>query len=158
MAVRNYTLSGITEDGVTQSIVPGYEGLDFFCIKERVVVGSAAVQFTLNQKFPKRAKCMGYAIKCQAAATVTTATHIGIGFGSDVDGISETAIASINGVGEEEIDFAPDTTSGLDNQTADVALTLNALNGSGSAAGTINTGTWDIVIWGYKLSSIETDS
>ena len=96
MAVRNYTLSGITEDGVTQSIVPGYEGLDFFCIKERVVVGTAAVQFTLNQKFPKRAKCMGYAIKCQAAATVTTATHIGIGFGSDVDGISETAIASIN--------------------------------------------------------------
>ena len=72
MAVRNYTLSGITEDGVSQSIVPGYEGLDFFCIKERVVVGSAAVQFTLNQKFPKRAKCMGYAIKCQAAATVTT--------------------------------------------------------------------------------------
>lgn len=158
MADRTYTVSGITERGERANIVPGYEGLDFFVIKERVVVDAAAVQFVLNQKFPKRAKCMGYAIKCQAAATVTTATHVGIGFGSDVDGISETAIGSLNAAGEEEIDFAPDTTTSLDNATADVSLHLNALNGSGSAAGTIDTGTFDIVIWGYKLASIETDS
>lgn len=158
MADRKYEISNITERGERNVISPGYDGLDFFCIKERVVFGAAAVQAVLNMKFPANSVMLGYTIKCQAAGTISTGTHIAIGFGSDVDGISETTFTSIDAVGDKETDKAPDTTTSLELQSSDVSLHLNSTNGSGSAAGTINTGTWDVVIWGYTLSNIKTDS
>lgn len=158
MSDRTYEVSGITERGERNNIVPGYEGLDFFCVKERVVVSSAAVQFTLNAKWPAQSKLMGYAIKCQAAGGITTGTHIGIGVGADVDGVSETTFTSLDAVGDEEVDFAGDASAATDNLSADATISLNSLNGSGAAAGTIDSGTWDVVLWGYKLSSIKTDS
>ena len=158
MSDRKYEISNITETGERDVISPGYDGIDFFRIKERVVFGAAAVQAVLNKKFPANGVMLGYRIKCQAAGTITTGTHIAIGFGSDVNGISETTFTSIDAAGDATGAKAPLTTTSLELQSSDVSLHLNSTNGSGSAAGTINTGTWDVVIWGYTLSNIKTDS
>lgn len=139
------TLIGRLDEAENPPVLPVY-------IEERVTIAASAAATNLTQKLPARTYVDTVLIKPVGAGTVTTATHVGLGVGSDVDALAEIAIGSINASSDAEVVQLADTPW----QVAGGTISLNGTNGSGSAAGTIDTLDVIVVILGRQFCTLST--
>ncbi len=147
-----------TPHGVGKLVVTGQDGLyEYFEIHQTTEVTDGDTAYTITPNLPANSFVTGVIFKIDDAITVTTATHVGIGVSGNLDAICEIAVTSL----DADADFTPvlsldpaaTALSGGDAQTLTTAQTLliSATNGSGSAAGSFDDGSFHTVIKGVRV-------
>lgn len=124
-------------------------GINTVIIVEEVVF-DADDEIDLSQIIPADMKTVGIIVNPKTAFALTTATHLALGDGTDVDHFFEIAAATIDAKNETyKLWLAtPDIAA------ANITPRLTTTNGSQAKAGS-GTGTLQIAILGYTLPSVE---
>lgn len=137
-------------DGKTEVFKdPAAAGLNVIRIVEEVVFDGDD-EIDLSQIIPDGMKTIGFIVQPKTAFALTTATHLALGDGSDVDHFFEVAGTSFNDKNETYKEWlaTPDIA------TADITFRLTTTNGSQTKAGSAS-GTLQVIIFGYTLPSVE---
>lgn len=119
-------------------------------IQEEVVIDATSTEDALTKLVPGGTVVEGYKVQSVDGVTITTATHFAVGTTADPDELGKTAVS-----GNLAAAFSEVVVPGLSVYYAsDQEIALTPTNSSG-VKGNSFSGTVRVLIWGYRVPSIE---
>lgn len=131
--------------GWVEGVLDGYVEITASVAKKVFTDALSGGEMTI----PAGSKVEAFRLTCMTAGTITTGTALGIGKTDDPDQLSETTFTSIDAVNDTVADLSPSNVE----FAAAAAIYAHSTNGSGSAAGTLDTGKWAIRIFYRTLAT-----
>lgn len=148
---KNFT--NRTPHGVGKYVVTSRDGLaEYFEIHQTIEVTDTDTQYTITPQQPANSLITAVLFKVDDAITMTTATHVAVGVAGTLDAICEVALTSLDADGDFVAAAVIGTLTGGQAQTVTTARTLlvSSTNGSATAAGEFDDGSFHVVIKGVR--------